>query len=230
MARKLGSASPDAARLTRRLARLGLCGVRRVVLHENRTVMVTLTERGALRLHRGYGYAPDSVLAAIVTFVHPRSGRARRARAQRELLAFPASRFVPPRPPVRRPRTAPGDLRLLCELECLHRRLNRRHFGGRLRSVPFRLSAQMRTRLGELTLDDHTHQPAEIAISRWHIERDGWAEVEHTLLHEMIHQWQAESGRPVDHGPAFRAKAMELGVEPRARRWVRSRRKAARYG
>jgi hypothetical protein len=44
--------------------------------------------------------------------------------------------------------------------------------------------------------------------------------VEATVLHEMVHQWQAETGRPVDHGPGFRAKAEELGVVPRARRRV----------
>jgi hypothetical protein len=36
----------------------------------------------------------------------------------------------------------------------------------------------------------------------------------------MIHQWQDESGLEIDHGPAFRAKARELGVTPAARRLV----------
>jgi hypothetical protein len=34
----------------------------------------------------------------------------------------------------------------------------------------------------------------------------------------MVHQWQAETGLPVDHGPLFRAKAREVGVLPTARR------------
>jgi hypothetical protein len=34
----------------------------------------------------------------------------------------------------------------------------------------------------------------------------------------MVHQWQAETGRSVDHGPCFRAKAREVGVLPAARR------------
>jgi hypothetical protein len=58
----------------------------------------------------------------------------------------------------------------------------------------------------------------EIAISRRHIARHAWAEVEHTFLHEMVHQWQAETGLPVDHGPAFRRKAREVGVLPGAKR------------
>ncbi len=38
----------------------------------------------------------------------------------------------------------------------------------------------------------------------------------HTLLHEMVHQWQQESGLPVAHDRAFRAKAREVGIDPRA--------------
>ena len=34
----------------------------------------------------------------------------------------------------------------------------------------------------------------------------------------MVHQWQAESGLAVDHGPSFKRKARELGIEPLARR------------
>jgi hypothetical protein len=45
--------------------------------------------------------------------------------------------------------------------------------------------------------------------------------VEHTLLHEMVHQWQAETGIPVDHGPTFRRKARQVGVLPGAKRSLR---------
>jgi hypothetical protein len=80
----------------------------------------------------------------------------------------------------------------------------------------------MRTRLGELTVDPGGHQPLEIAVSRQHVEHDGWEEVMHTLLHEMVHQWQVESGQEADHGPGFRRKAREVGVEPVAMRDVRA--------
>jgi hypothetical protein len=156
--------------------------------------------------------------------------RAERARAECQLLAFPAADFVPPRParPLReRPR--PNDLRTLSQLAALHRELNRKYFAGRLPSVAIRLSSRMRTRLGELTLDDKSRRPREIAIARRHVARDLWEEVRHTLLHEMVHQWQAESSLAVDHGPTFRRKAVEVGVEPKAQRTVRSRRRAARY-
>ncbi len=78
----------------------------------------------------------------------------------------------------------------------------------------------MRSQLGEVLIDERSHRAVEIVLSRYHLERDGWAEVERTLLHEMIHQWQAESGLPVDHGAAFRRKARDVGVEPSARRDV----------
>jgi hypothetical protein len=57
-------------------------------------------------------------------------------------------------------------------------------------------------------------------LSRGHVTRHGWRETMHTLLHEMVHQWQHETGRPVDHGPEFRAKAREVGITPAARRDV----------
>jgi hypothetical protein len=42
----------------------------------------------------------------------------------------------------------------------------------------------------------------------------------------MVHQWQAEHGHPIDHGRLFREKALEVGIEPAARRRVpRSRRR-----
>jgi len=70
-------------------------------------------------------------------------------------------------------------------------------------------------------------EASEIVVSRRHIRRHGWDEALHTLLHEMVHQWQDETGHPIDHGRLFRAKAREVGVTPSARRTVtpvRSRR------
>jgi hypothetical protein len=78
----------------------------------------------------------------------------------------------------------------------------------------------MKLRLGELSVDSRTGQALEIALSRRHCERHPWAEVEHTILHEMVHQWQAESGLPVDHGPTFRSMARKVGALPAAKRKV----------
>lgn len=231
MPRSPTAPDPRAAEaLARRLRRLGLTGVRAVRLHRNRVTMASLTADRVLRLHLGYAHAPDSVLAAIVAWARPRVPRSERARLERRILAFPARAHAPV--PDRPAAGDPADRPLVRRLERLHARLNERHFGGRLGWVPFRVSRRMRSMLGELTLDPDTGRPAEIAISRRHVVHDGWAEVRETVLHEMIHQWQAETGRPVDHGPGFRRKALRLGVEPAASRTVgrAARRTAARRG
>jgi hypothetical protein len=207
--------------LSDRLSQLGLRGVSSVVTHTNRIVMLSLGARGVLRLHRGYARAPDRVLRAIVRFLDSRLPRAVRRMAEREFLDFPVEQHSPDPPgPLRRERPRPGDLLLLHRLSRVHERLNGEHFGGALRSLPIRLSSRMRTRLGELSMEVRTGRPVEIAISRRHIARHAWAEVEHTLLHEMVHQWQAEAGLRVDHGPTFRRKARQVGVLPGAKRLV----------
>jgi hypothetical protein len=218
----------DTLSLQRRLEALGLSGAQRVVLHANRTVMVSQAGPGTIRLHRGYTYASDKVLRAIVTFLTPGVPRPLVRRARRELLAFPVEEFVPAAGPAGSPeRPRVGDDQILRALRESHRTLNQTHFGDRLAEIPFRLSGRMRSRLGELLLDER-RRAREIAISRRHIRRDGWWEVEQTLLHEMVHQWQAEEGLGVDHGASFRAKAREVGAEPKAKRNVQ-RRKAATY-
>ena len=113
---------------------------------------------------------------------------------------------------------AADDRATLAALSRLHAALNREHFGGVLCRPMFRLSDRMRTRLAEVLGADGG--PIEIGISRRHLERDGWDEVRRTLLHEMVHQWQVESGLALDHGPAFRRKAREVGVEAAAKRRV----------
>lgn len=78
----------------------------------------------------------------------------------------------------------------------------------------------MKSRLGHYTHGDPSGEGAEIAISRRHIRRHGWREAIDTLVHEMVHQWQDESGLVVDHGRGFRARAKAVGISPRARRDV----------
>jgi hypothetical protein len=217
----------DRALLARRLELLGLR--RRVHVHENRTVLVSVSRRGQLRIHRGFAYASDRVLTAVIAFLHPGTRAADRRRAERELVSFPVEEFVrSPRKALRGERLRPGDRKILTELAKLHERLNRRHFAGRLAPIAFRISSRMRTRLGELTVNPRTNRATEIAISRFHLECDGWDEVQHTLLHEMVHQWQVELGLDPDHGETFRRKALDVGVVPGARRVVKPQRRAAR--
>ena len=210
--------------LVRRLNILGLRGVRIVESHENQSVMVSLTARHVLRVHRAYAYAPDSVLRSIVVFADPRTRSPGRRSAQRVILAFPVDAYVRARrarcPRRKRPSVPREGRPILERLAKLHRELNERFFDSALSPIRFRVSRRMRRRLGELALDIATDRPLEIAIGHLHIQRDGWREVGHTLLHEMIHQWQAESDLPVDHGATFRKKAREVGVAPRAMRDV----------
>lgn len=212
-------ASPRSpSELLARLRSLGLHQVERLSLHRNRTVMVSLTPGGTLRLHGGYAYAPDPVLEAIARFLRRGTRRADRMRHRQTLLAFPVEQFLPPIQPLRRrpEAAAPGDEAALARIGDLHAALNREYFEGRLEAIPIRLSGRMRRRLGELRIERRTGAALEIALSRRHLKRDGWTALRDTLLHEMIHQWQAESSLPVDHGREFRLKAKAVGIEPRA--------------
>lgn len=196
-----------------RLKDFGLRGVDSLVLIRTRTVMVSVIGR-TLRMHEGYAEAPESVLRAVVAFVDARA-KADRAIAKRILLSYDIG-AVPVR---RKEQLRSGDAALLAQLAAAHRELNERWFANALRPVPILLSSRMATRLGHFDPGGR-NQPAEIVISRRHIVKDGWREAMQTLLHEMVHQWQHETGLPVDHGAEFRRKAREIGITPSARRPV----------
>ena len=205
--------------LGHRLAQLGLRDVDRILTHTNRTVMISLARR-VLRLHRGYASAPDRVLRAIVRFLDPRLPRAARRGAEREFLGL-SRRAVraPAAAAVRRERPGPATSSGSSAWSALHERLNAAHFGGALGTIPIRLSGRMRTRLGELAVDLRTGRPLEIAISRRHLLRHPWPEVEHTMLHEMVHQWQAETGLAVDHGRRSGRRRSRWGSSRRRAGW-----------
>jgi hypothetical protein len=207
-------AAPE-AELPARLYRLGLPREVAVTLTRNRTVLVSFAPSTGLRLHAGYAWAGDEVLTAILTFVRPRASRADRLTARRRFLGFPVERHVTPKAR-RRMTTIPEAHQPLIErLVRLHQILNERHFGGALSSLPLRLSDRMQSRLGEFQAPGEGHGAA-IVLSHRHLRRDGWPAAAETLLHEMIHQWQHETGLPLDHGTAFRRKAKALGISPAA--------------
>lgn len=174
---------------------------------------------GELRVHEGFLDAPAEVLRAIVTFVEGRTAGDRRA-ARRVILRHPV--LHPERAPRRAARTEERDPELAAGLAAWHRAYNDRYFGGALREIPVRVSRRMHSRLGHYTAESGSG-PAEIAISRRHVIRHGVDEALHTLLHEMIHQWQDETGKPIDHRRGFRAKAREIGITPAACRSVSAR-------
>jgi len=208
-----------AEELLHRLRVYGLKGITKLRLTSNHAVMVSF--RGSeLRVNKGYLDASEVVQRAIVQFVQGRT-RADRREAQKVILTHPVA--AAHRAPVRRPgRADPRDPVTLRELAHWHQEYNLRHFGGALNEIPIKLSGRMRSRLGQYTAATPYGEPAEITISRTHIRKHGWAETLHTLLHEMVHQWQAEAGMPIDHGPTFRAKAQAVGIAAQARRELRA--------
>ncbi|MEP6507314.1 MAG: SprT-like domain-containing protein [Gemmatimonadales bacterium] len=202
------------------LIRYGLDHRYEVRLTQNRTVVVSFTST-EVRIHRGFLEAPEETLRAIVEFVSSRTRR-KRAVARRELLAYriPAHTRAAVAPQRALEQTHPADEPYVAQLIDRHARLNGEKFGGELSSVSIRVSRRLKSRLGHYAWRGQERRPAEIVISRRHIRRDGWSEAEHTLLHEMVHQWQDETGRKVDHGREFRRMAREVGIAPQARRDV----------
>ena len=130
-------------------------------------------------------------------------------------LECPVESHVPARP-ARPPRVRAADRPVLARITALMAELNAEHFGGTLPPLPVRLSSRMRRRLGELRLERKTGRAVHIGLNRHHVLHDPWPEVRDTVLHELVHQWQAQTGRPVDHGAEFRRKAREVGIQPRA--------------
>lgn len=118
------------------------------------------------------------------------------------------------------PRTHPQDVPFVTRLNEAYHQYNARLFHGELTPVMIRVSRRMKNRLGHYMVATRSGLPAEIAISLRHIRRDPWDEVLHTLVHEMVHQWQDQHGFPIDHGARFRAKAREVGISARATRRV----------
>lgn len=193
----------------------GLKSISSLKLTTNARVMVSF--RGAeMRVHRGYLDARAEVLDAIVRLVEGRTKAIRREAGKFVVANAPAGISAGP---LRRERTHPDDEAWSARLVAEHRRLNAERFAGELKPIGVRVSRRMQSRLGHYSPAVGA-SPAEIAISRRHIRRHGWSDALETLVHEMVHQWQAETGAPLDHGPGFRRKAVEVGIRPRAKREV----------
>jgi hypothetical protein len=166
-----------------------------------------------IRINEGYLDAPEPVLRAVVAFVQGRT-RAQRNEARRVIVS--AAGIA--RTTARRPdRSHPDDEPAVHRLRDLHTRMNAERFGGALRAIPVRVSRRLKSRLGHYSPGGQGGA-AEIVISSRHVRRDGWESTTDTLLHEMVHQWQDESGLPLDHRAAFKRKAREVGAIPWAKR------------
>ncbi len=207
------AAGSAADRFLERLRAIGLGHIRSLVLTRNRSVVVSV--RGyELRVHEGFIDAPSAMHEQIVRFVTAR--RKWERKAARDAIvgyALPA-----PVKPARAPeRTHPEDESLVERLAEWHTRFNGERFGASLGAVPIRVSRRMQRRLGHYAPGADGNGP-EIAISARHLRRDGFASALETLLHEMVHQWQHETGLALDHGPEFRRKCREVGAAPSAKR------------
>jgi hypothetical protein len=191
--------------LLARLAALGLTPAARCTLTRNQSTVVSF--RGArLRVHEAFVTASDEVLRAIVTFVQGRGSA--RIVARRTIRNFPIPRD--PGRARRRERLHPDDEGSIARLREEHARLNAKWFGGQLGSIDIRISRRMRRKLGHYA-SGVSSRGAVIAISHRHVQRNGWHEASKTLLHEMVHQWQDETGRRLGHGREFHTKAAEVG-------------------
>lgn len=139
---------------------------------------------------------------------------------QRVEIARPA----PPRPEIAAPRNKrrtsrerADDAAIIARLQEAHGEYNANLFGGELGEIRMRISRRMKNRLGHYMVAGGG-QTAEIALSLRHVERDPWDDVLHTLVHEMVHQWQDQQGMALDHGQTFRVKSQEVGISARATR------------
>ena len=204
----------SADELFARLKQQGLRGVHELKLTNNRRTMVSIASR-TLRVQEGFLNAPSTVHQAIADFVMARRGPAKLS-AQRQIVAHAATIELAPRGR-RVERTHPDDAALATRIAEWHQKYNDEKFNGELSTIPIRVSRRMKSRLGHYTPKRAGVTP-EIAISRGHFRRHGLEETLHTLLHEMVHQWQDERGLVVDHGPLFRRKARAVGALPAATR------------
>lgn len=197
-----------------RLTAAGLGPEWKVATTDNRATMVSFTGH-AVRVHKAYLDAPDPVIHAIVRFVTAKRRDVRRE-ARRVILAHAPAKAPADVIPIRnRERTHRADEKFVERLVSAHREYNSERFDGMLREIPIRVSRRMRRKLGHYSPATHGLS-SEIAIGRRHIAQDSWGDVLHTLLHEMVHQWQDESGFALAHDARFRRKARAVGADPRA--------------
>ena len=175
----------------------------------SRTAALLRTLRGRLKLERLRQLWMQCELFSAAVVEEPRMEIARPAPPRPDVVRIHRKR--------RSSRSRADDAAMISALQVEHAGYNAALFGAKLGRVKIRLSRRMKNRLGHYMVAGGG-QPAEIAMSLRHIERDSWDDVLHTLVHEMVHQWQDENGMALDHGQAFREKAIEVGISARATR------------
>jgi len=111
----------------------------------------------------------------------------------------------------------------LGQLYAAYHEVNQSRFGMLLPMLPIFINPGVRKRqnseepeIAHLWTDDYTGAPRYIEFWEHHALTDHWSYVRETLLHEVIHVWQAATGRKVAHDAVFRLMAKRLGVSGRA--------------
>lgn len=100
------------------------------------------------------------------------------------------------------------------DLEALLDALNRQHFGGGLKRPRLELARRLKVTAG---MADYRRWAIRISVA-YH-DRHGWEEeLRFTLLHEMLHLWLKQQGRPSGHTREFRNLADRMGCPRYAKR------------
>jgi hypothetical protein len=213
----------SASALADALASLLTEGVR-LVVHDNRSTMVSYRRRGGVvhyRVHNMFLDAPVEVVRALADFAGgPRSPAARRRVAGGRIDAYVRqhrTRIAAPRPARVVPQGRTHDL------QAIYDRLNAEYFDGAIEARIGWGAVQGRRRRRTIKTGVYVQDARLIRIHRA-LDRPDIPEfyVAMVVFHEMLHQAVPaveRDGRRVVHGPEFRARERVYPDFDRSRAW-----------
>jgi hypothetical protein len=194
-------------------------GIIQVRYRANRSVLLSVSRDGrVLNSHECFRSAPRRVLEAIATCLAAPRGSLERAAAMGTIRDWEGTHdglALARRSPRRSPPRSSVDV---TPLRALFDRYNRERFGGRLPSIPLRVSDRMTRALGTISYDESDGRRVHgIALSADLLVAGDEGPVTNTLLHEMAHAeaWLEWGHR--GHGALWRRIAERVGCEARAR-------------
>jgi hypothetical protein len=195
----------------------------RLVVHDNRSTMVSYRRRGGLvhyRVHHMFLDAPAEVVSALAEFAAGARAAARRRAAGDRIDAY-----------VRQHRARIGAPRMARvvpqgrahDLSAIYDRLNAEHFGGTVEARIGWGAVQGRRRRRTIKTGVYVQDARLIRIHRA-LDRPEVPEfyVAMVVFHEMLHQVVPaveRNGRRVVHGREFRRRERAFPDFERARRW-----------
>ena len=196
----------------------------RLVVHDNRSTMVSFRRRGGAlhyRVHHMFLDAPQPVVHALATFAGPGRGMAARRRdAGGRIDAYVRqhrARIAEPRPARVEPRGRVHDLQAIFD------RVNAEQFEGvveaRIGWGPNRGRGRRRTIKTGVYVQDARLIRIHPALDRREVPELYVAAV---VFHEMLHQVVPaveRNGRRVVHGPEFRRRERAYPGYESAKRW-----------